>query len=117
MRRIAAVAVIALFVPGSGPAQVVVTAPDNARSMDVSPGGANTLPAPLPAQSDTGPGDRGDHSDGALPGELTPMNRLALSPVPEPSTLLLTAAGMLGLGAVYRRRAIRWRRELEKGGD
>ena len=48
---------------------------------------------------------------------LTPMNRLALSPVPEPTTLVLTAVGMLGFGVLARRRAIRWRRELEAGGE
>jgi hypothetical protein len=117
MRRIAAVAVFALFLPGSSPAQVVVTAPDTATGTDLSQNGGQVLPAAPVNQSGASPSEPDNHSPGGTPAGLTPMNRLALSPVPEPTTLMLTAAGMLGLGAVYRRRAIRWRRELEKGTD
>ena len=111
MRRIAALAAaLLLFLPGTSPAQVVVTAPD--------PAGVTVVPAPLHNPSDSGPSDSGRQPHGGAAGGAAPVNRLTPSAVPEPSTLLLTTVAMVGLGAAARLRwAARWRRELEKGGD
>jgi hypothetical protein len=42
---------------------------------------------------------------GAFPGEVTGIDNVMLSPVPEPSTYALFASGLLGMGVITRRRS------------